>query len=59
LGDAFVGSVRVQRDSKILIVVGSEAYLEMVDSLVGAHRANAEIEAKAGPASKRAEEAVR
>ena len=40
------GSVRIQRDSKVLIVSGSEAYIEMVESLVGAHRMNAEIEAK-------------
>jgi hypothetical protein len=44
--DAFGGSTRVQRDSKVLIVAGSDAYLEMVDSLVSAHRQNAEIEAK-------------
>jgi hypothetical protein len=44
--DAFEGSILVQRDSKVLIVVGSEAYLEMVESLVSAHRMNAEIEAK-------------
>ncbi len=44
--DVFKGSVRIQRDSKVLIVSGSEAYIEMVESLVGAHRTNAEIEAK-------------
>jgi hypothetical protein len=53
--DAFEGSIRVQRDSKVLIVVGSEAYLEMVESLVSAHRMNAEIEAKTVSASKGAE----
>jgi hypothetical protein len=46
LDDDFGGSTRVQPDSKVLIVVGSEAYLEMVESLVSAHRMNAEIEAK-------------
>ncbi len=59
LGDAFVGSVRVQRDSKVLIVLGSEAYLEMVESLVSAHRTNAEIEANAATVSKAAAEAAR
>jgi outer membrane protein assembly factor BamB len=44
--DVFEGSIRVQRDSKVLIVVGSEAYLEMVESFLSAHRMNAEIEAK-------------
>jgi hypothetical protein len=44
--DAFEGSVRVQRDSKVMIVVGSGTYLDMVESLVSAHRMNAEIEAK-------------
>ena len=51
-GDAFGGTIRVQRDSKILIVAGSEAYIEMVESLVMAHRMNAEIEAKTAPGSK-------
>jgi len=44
--DAFEGSIRVQRDSKVMIVVGSGTYLDMVESLVSAHRMNAEIEAK-------------
>ena len=52
--DNFAGSTRVQRDSKVLIVVGSAAYLEMVESLVSAHRMNAEIEAKGVSASKEA-----
>jgi len=43
-GDLFIGSFRVQRDSKVLIVAGSEAYMEMVESLVQAHRLNASIE---------------
>ena len=55
--DAFGGSIHIQRDSKVLIVAGSEAYLEMVESLVGAHRANAEIELKGAPGSKVAEAA--
>jgi hypothetical protein len=46
-GESFVGTVRVQRESKILIVAGSEAYLEMVGSLIEAHQMNASIEAKA------------
>ncbi|HKX63039.1 MAG TPA: hypothetical protein VJS65_14365, partial [Verrucomicrobiae bacterium] len=43
-GDLFVGTLRVQRDSKILIAAGSEAYMDMVESLVQAHRLNASIE---------------
>jgi hypothetical protein len=54
LDDDFAGSTRVQRDSKVLIVVGSAVYLEMVESLVSAHRMNAEIEAKGVSASKEA-----
>lgn len=53
--DAFGGSTRLQADSKVLIVVGSEAYLEMVESLVVAHRLNAEIEAKKAAPSAKAE----
>jgi hypothetical protein len=56
-GEAFGGTVRVQRDSRVLIVAGSEAYLEMVESLVQAHRMNAEIEAKGLAASKAADAA--
>jgi len=59
LGDAFFGSIRAQRDSKVLIVAGSEAYLEMVESLVSAHRANAEIEAKEAAAIPKAAGAER
>jgi hypothetical protein len=50
--DVFGGSFRIQRDSKVLIVSGSEGYIEMVESLVGAHRMNAEIEAKASLSAK-------
>jgi hypothetical protein len=45
-GDVFGGSVRFQRDSRVLIVAGSVAYMEMVESLVSAHRMNTEIETK-------------
>jgi hypothetical protein len=58
-GEAFGGTVRVQRDSKVLIVAGSEAYLEMVESLVNAHHMNAEIEAKGVSVSKAADTAPR
>jgi hypothetical protein len=54
LDDDFSGSTSVQRDSKVLIVFGSEAYLEMVESIVSAHRMNAEIEAKGVPPAKEA-----
>jgi hypothetical protein len=46
-GEVLSGSVRIQRESKILIAAGSASYLEMVESLVLAHRTNAELEAKA------------
>ena len=46
-GEVFAGKVSVQRDSKIMIVAGSDAYLEMVESLIEAHQKNASIEAKA------------
>jgi hypothetical protein len=58
-GDAFGGSIRLQRDSKVLIVAGPEGYIEMVESLVTAHRMNAEIEAKAVSGPKGAPEAAR
>ena len=45
--DAFSGSVHFQKESKVLIISGSENYVEMVDSLVTAHRMNAELEMKA------------
>ena len=47
VGDVFGGSFRFQRESKVLIVSGSEAYIETVTSLVAAHRLNTEIEMKA------------
>jgi hypothetical protein len=51
-GDSLAGTVHVQRDSKVLIATGSEPYLEMVESLVRAHRTNAEIENKTGTEAK-------
>jgi len=51
VGDVLEGSFRFQRESKVLIVSGSEAYIEMVESLVAAHRMNAEIESKAAVSS--------
>jgi hypothetical protein len=59
LDDDFGGSTRLQPDSKVLIVVGSGAYLEMVESLVNAHRMNAEIEAKKALSASKEAEAVR
>ena len=52
VGDAFEGTFRFQRESKVLIVSGSEAYIELVESLVAAHRMNTEIEMKAGSEAK-------
>lgn len=56
--DAFEGSIRVQRDSKVMIVVGSGTYLDMVESLVSAHRMNAEIEAKQAVSGSKGAETV-
>jgi hypothetical protein len=39
-GDRYDGSVHIQRESKILIAAGSEAFIEMVESVVNAHREN-------------------
>ena len=50
VSDLLEGSVRFQRESKILIAAGSEGYIQMVESLVSAHRANAEFETKAATA---------
>ena len=52
VANVFEGSFHFQRESKVLIVSGSEAYLEMAESLVSAHRVNAEIETKAVSGSK-------
>lgn len=57
VGDVLEGSFRFQRESKVLIVSGSEAYIEMVESFVAAHRMNAEIESKAVSSSKAPAEA--
>ena len=57
-GDAFGGSFRIQRDSKVLIVFGSEAYIDMVESLVTAHRMNAEVENRGASSGKAAREGV-
>jgi hypothetical protein len=48
------GSIRVQRESMILLAAGTEAYIEMVESLVSAHRINAELEMKSAAAAKAA-----
>ena len=59
VGDAFGGSFRFQRESKVLIVSGSEAYIEMVESFVSAHRTNAQIEAKGADSEKVAVETLK
>jgi len=51
-GDSFTGTIRIQHDSKILIVAGSPAYMDMVESLVQAHRENASLEANAAVSKK-------
>jgi hypothetical protein len=39
------GEIRIQPASKVLIVSGSDDFIEMVESVVVAHRTNAELEA--------------
>jgi hypothetical protein len=58
-GDAFGGSFRFQRESKVLIVSGSEAYIEMVESFVTAHRVNAQIENNGADGEKGTVEALK
>jgi hypothetical protein len=38
------GEIHIQPTSKVLIVSGSDEFIEMVESVVAAHRANAELE---------------
>ena len=40
------GEIHIQPASKVLIVSGSDAFIEMVESVVAAHRINAEISGK-------------
>jgi hypothetical protein len=47
-GPAPEGEIRIQPSSKVLIASGSDDFIEMVESVVAAHRANAEIEAVKG-----------
>jgi len=42
------GQIRIQPSSKVLIVSGSDDFIEMVESVVAAHRTNAELEAGKG-----------
>jgi hypothetical protein len=44
-GDRYEGHTAIQRESKIMIVSGSQAYIEMVESVLSAYRANAQVEA--------------
>ena len=39
-GDRCEGAIRIQKESKILIASGSQAFIEMVESVVAAHRDN-------------------
>jgi hypothetical protein len=45
-GDRYEGHTAVQRQSKILIASGSQAYIEMVESVLSAYRANALADAE-------------
>ena len=42
-GDRYQGSVHIQKESNILIAAGSEAFIEMVESVVAAHRDNSNL----------------
>jgi hypothetical protein len=39
-GDKYEGSIQIQKESNILIAAGSDAFIEMVESIVSAHRDN-------------------
>jgi hypothetical protein len=39
-GDRYEGSVRIQKESNILIAAGSQGFIEMVESVVAAHTDN-------------------
>jgi len=43
-GDKYEGYIRIQPESKILIVSGSEGYIQMVESVLAAYRANAQTD---------------
>ena len=47
-GDIPEGDLHIQPASKVLIVSGSDGFIEMVESVVAAHRANVESETKNG-----------
>jgi len=49
------GNFYLQRESKILIVSGPEAYVEAINSVVGAYRDNATLEAPAKTAVSKAD----
>jgi hypothetical protein len=51
-GERCEGGIYIQPDSKILIVSGSEGFIEMVESVVAAHRSNAQVESKTIDATK-------
>src|SRR5437660_8807514 len=56
-GDVPEGEIHIQPASKVLIVSGSDGFIEMVESVVAAHRTNAELEAQKlqGPGEKPAD----
>jgi hypothetical protein len=42
-GDRYEGSIHIQRESRILIAAGSDGFIEMVESVVAAHRDNSNL----------------
>jgi hypothetical protein len=51
-GDTYAGNIHIQRESKILIASGSEGFIEMVESVVAAHRSNAQTETRTAAGTK-------
>lgn len=45
-GEECKGTVHIQADTKVLITAGTDNYIDMVQSVIAAHQANAEIRAE-------------
>jgi hypothetical protein len=50
--EIYNGTIRIQRESKVLIISGSEAYMETVESVINAYRMNTQLETKSAAGSK-------
>jgi hypothetical protein len=49
--EIYNGTTRFQRGSKVLIISGSEAYMETVESVINAYRMNTQLETKSAAGS--------